>query len=450
MGWKIEDIANQNFQPGSDYLKSIANAARKEYCSSGTALGDWADDNNTMPVPLKSLLKEFDRSICELPQEPVPLPPANRRPSNEGQCVGLLYRVNNSWADNSGSINTDFTNVFGPVTPYSRTFVDGPNIFTEIGYTYFGREGAPTPGQMQTNITRSQQQATGLRFAAWSATPFSPNNPQPTECKRPTLPTDPVDRRPPVDRPRVRIPSPGFPDIDLPIFPVPRIVAPGIKFEPKLILDVGGINIEFNVGGVDLSFSPTLIAPITIFPPGFGLPSLPPTINPDGGSSSTCDLTPVLDRLQLARGEIEVVRSEVIEAQNIANNISNVQLNTVVPLLQDIQDCVCLPDAILFSSVGNVQDYLFPAGEEELAFATIRLISGSDKAKTFGTPNGETVTIIGWYAFGRSGRWGERKGLQYSNNLLVPIGRGWNTFTFSLYNGLTANLQLFTYKKPTP
>jgi hypothetical protein len=450
MPFPLRDIANQNFQPGSDYLKSIANAARKSYCSSGTALGDWAAGADTMPIPLKALMREIDRSICELPEEPVVLPPVQRSPSNAGSCECAPYEVKSFWKDGSsqGVLNTD--RFYGPVTPFQREVGAPPNVQQQVGLFHRGIFGSGCQPAIQETVKRSDFNNPSLSQVVVSIAPYSPNPPAPIDCVRPTLPTDRTARRQPTDRPVINIPVPNLPDITIPVIPVPLPVLPGVKFEPKLVVDVGGINIEFGVGDVDFSFSPVLVAPIFITPPGTYQPSLPPGVQPlpsDGGVDC-CD--ELLAAIAAVDGKVELTRSRVIDVENIVDNIQDIQLNTEVPLLKDIQDCACLPDTQLFQVFNNFQSVIFPAGEEEVAFATVTVTQGGDIKKTFGAPGGETVSIVGWYAFGRSGRQGERKPLQYINSIMQAPGRGWNTFTYSLYNGMRANCQIFTFIKDLP
>lgn len=448
-GVPLSSLAGQAFQEGSDYLLSIANQARKAYCGYVALDNSIPDVVDLTPPPLRALQNEFVRRVCELPDDPVPLPPAPRSPSNAGKCECLAYKIKGYYQE-QGSEPIQFSNeVYGPITPYSRTVGAAPNVQTQVGYTHRGIYGGGCQPTTQDNIVRSAGIQYNLTMVLTSITPYAPNPPAPTDCSRPTLPTDNTTRKGPSVPPSVNIPVPNLPDINIPVLPVPLPVAPNVSFEPKLVIDVGGINISFTMGDVEFSFNPNINAPITLFPPGYQQPALPPSVEPlpPQGGKDCCD--EIFKRFNTVDSNLFKVDLATQGIKDDTANIKTVQNASVVPLLKDIQECVCLPDAQLFATYTNVQDIIFPAGDEEVAFAVVRLIGEGDEKKRFQTPGGEPVVMCGWYAFGRSGRWFDRHALQYKDNIMIPPSRGTNTFTFSVYNGLRANCQIFTYKKET-
>lgn len=446
-GISLESIANQNFAPGDDYLLSIANQARKAYCTFVDINESVPDVVDIVPAPLKALQQELVRRVCELPQDPVPQRPPNRLPSNAGSCVCLPYRIKGFYQE-SGGPQISFTNeVYGPVTPYSRKIGNPPNVQDSVGYTHRGNFGGGCLPTLQDNIVRQQNVGLGLRMTVVSIEPYAPNPPAPVDCQRPTLPTDRTVTQPRLPSPSINIPRIDLPDINIPVLPVPLPIGPGISFEPKLVIDVGGINISFTMGDVEFSFNPQIDAPITFFPPGYKQPTLPPGVEPlpSKNSKDCCD--EIFKRFNTVDSNLFKVDLATQGIKDDTQNIKTVQNASVVPLLKDIQECVCDPDAQLFQTFTNVRGCIFPAGEEEISFAVVRLAGNLNDRRTFEVPGGETVSMVGYCSFGVSGRWGERIPLQYRDNIVKAPGRGYNQFTASFIDLGTGNVQIFTYKK---
>lgn len=438
MGYRWSEIANQNFQPGSDYLKSIANATRKAYCSVGAPIEGWLADNLPFPPALEALSRETTRALCELPEEPIALPPPNRLPSNAGACDCQIYRVNFSTLRGQQVQETLTIDRRGPIGMFNRS-ANNPSDPTlrQVGIT---SRGLPTePCQATTRFDQFLQTGGSLpvsiRLNSVVPAPGSTFVP----CQRDTLPTD---RQPPgpVDRPRptINIPIPTLPPITIPIFPVPLPVLPGVKFEPKLVIDVGGINVEFTIGEVNFNFNPQLNAPITIFPPGSGQPSLPPSVQPlpsPGGEDCCEEILEVLDVISTRTQRIDL---NVQDVEQTTDNIEAVQSNNVIPLLEDIKDCACPPESVQVATFTNLQGYTYQDANTKLLFAQVNVLT-TDIKKTWTVDGGKEVALVGWFAFGRSGRLGVRKPLQFRNNLCLPDVPGMDEFTFGLYNGITAN-----------
>lgn len=438
MGYRWSEIANQEFQAGSDYLKSVANSARKAVCRSGDLVGNFLEFNELAPPAVAALLGELGRSLCELPEDPVLLPPANRAPSNEGKCQCQPYRVNYEILLDGAPFDSGFLDRRGAIGVFreERPNPGQPRPAIALGITHFGNINescslAPIKNDLviYPGSGNIQLVLTGLSTPPGST--FVP-------CERPTLPTDRPRTPLPAPRPTIDIPRPTLPPITIPIFPVPLPVLPNVKFEPKLVIDVGGINIEFTVGEVNFNFNPELNAPITIFPPGYGQPSLPPAVRPDPSpSGEDC-----CDEILAAIAEVDVqVRETDLRVQGVqdtANGIKQTQDNVVVPLLEDIKDCSCPPETVQVATFTNLQGYTYQDANTKLAFAQVNVLT-TDIKKTWTVDGGKEVALVGWYAFGRTGRLGERRALQFRNNLCLPEQPGMDEFTFGLYNGITAN-----------
>lgn len=439
MPFPLKDIAGQNFQPGSDYLKSVANQARKAYCAYVDLEEGIPDVVETGLSPLRALQKEFVRSVCELPEDPVPLPPSKRLPSNAGKCAGVYYQAKGRGkSPSTGGQTVDYqSGGWGPVSFAQRTF--DPGSGTQVQYGFEFQNGTPATGPQPGRITNYFVTGVpdGTSFSVTSITPDPSLSP--TDCNRPTLPTDRTSPRSDRQPPTVNIPVPDLPDIVIPVIPVPVPVLPGVRFAPTLVFDVGGINIEFSPGNVEFSFNPQINAPITINNPGGLAPTLPPSVQPVPPPSGRDCCEQLLAEIGAARGQIEIVRAKTIDIQTGVQRVEGVQSGTVVPLLEDIQECVCPKPTRQLAGFTNLQTFTSNEPTSNMAFAQVRIVDGGNKRKTFGVPGGVPVTIAGWYAFGRDGRWGERRPLQFDNNLCLPETRLLTDFTFAVYNGLTAS-----------
>lgn len=439
MGFSPSELVGQDFGTGDDFLKSVANQARKAYCSY-VALDDSVPD-----VPgangglLSGVQREFVRSVCELPGDSVPLPPPNRAPSNLGKCQNVLYVVS-SVVERGGGLGTDNfqTTVYGPVSLESRP-LSGNADFVVWYLKHNGRNGAtPGTGPLEDSL-QSARRDSGKAYIR-SATLAITNPPQ-VDCSRPTLPTDQTRRPvPPASNlPTVNIPIPNLPTINLPVIPLPIPIPVGGTFAPRLVIDVGGLTIDFSVGDVNITVNPKLEVPVTLFPPGYRQPALPPTIDPFtyAGLIDCCD--EIQKKIEFVGSQVTKVDLATQDLKDRAVSTLNYLTGAITPLLEDIQECSCPPEGELFAAFNNLQGYEVSTEGKSIVVARVDLVNGGDVKKTFEVPNSPRVTICGWYAFGYEGRWGIRHPLQYENNICVPESGNYDGFSFGLYNGLTAN-----------
>lgn len=450
MPYTLKDIANQNFQPGSSFLKSVANASRKAMC---TVYG--FDDvyipgpSGEIPDAFRAMQKQFLKEVCNLPEEPVPIPDRKNLPSNAGKCQCQAYRVVSNLSSAGFPLGNDTRTVRGPITLFrDQGSPPQPNIQT-AGYTHFGSPFEPC----RSTPVRQELIVTGVSGSPQvdivSTTPVDINGNTVVDCQRPTFPEPAPGTKLPPGNPTIDIPNPDGTTINFPIIPVPIPVLPNVSFEPKFVFDVGGVNIEFNLGGVNISFNPQLVAPVIVSPFPPIVPPLPPSVQPlpvaGGGKDCCAELIALGNNI---RGDVEIVRSRVIDVQNTANTIDAVQTGEVVPLLKDIQECACPPDSELFSSWQNLQTITVEVLPKRLIYAVVQLQSGQER-KVFNVPGGVRVNIAGWFAFGREGVFTPRQPLQYDSNLCVPDRDDYTTFTYSVYTGLTANGSTYTKKAQT-
>ena len=413
MPWKIEEIANQNFAPGDDFLKSIANQARKVYCEYSALDEAIPDVVQLLPPPLMAMQKEFIRSVCELPQDPVPLPSRPRIPSNSGGCDCQLYRVTAQFTAYPDAEFPPFTSepMYGPVGIWAGPIPGG----TTAAWGFVNRGDSSTgclPSARRVISSqgfdpRSQLSILGIAPAGLPGSPF-------INCARPTLPTAPPSVRvQPPALPTINIPVPGLPPIVIPVIAAPIFIKPEFNFSPQFVLDVGGINVEFKLGEVNLSYSPTFAAPITINPPGFSQPQLPPTVQPQPlpDTGDCC--------VELLAGQQDIKEK-----------------------LTEIEACVCPKEQTVVEQVSGVQAHTFQSTGRVVRTANL-VVDGYLDRKAFGVPGGQEVRISGWYSFMVENRKISRESIQYDRNELFCDIDGVDGFTFSLYNGLTATCTIF-------
>jgi len=415
-----KDIANKSLTPGTPIFEAVANETRRAFCAREQVGEVVFDTGIKLSGPLKAAQEGLFDYICGLPEEPIPRSPAPLAPSNEGQCECQPYRVSyrltvdgipfgNSFIDRNGPISTFFETRPGP----SGTTV---NV---VGVTSRGAPGgACSPSIVRSNLlsveSPSQPEVTITGIAP------SPDYPS-VQCERPTFPA-PGDRSGPIQPyPPIAFPIPNKPPVLIPIIPVPVIIPVGAIIAPKFVFDVGGLNVEFSLGGVEITVNTgNQTGDITVVQPGFEQPTLPPsviTVNIGGGGGADC-----------------------------CDEILN-KLDQMDDKLDDIQDCVCIPESELLESFENLRSGIFVHEERSLSFVEINLDSVHDR-NSFSVPGGVEVVIAGWYSFGRDGRWGDRKQLQYRNNICVPPGRDYNEFTFSIQGALTASGSVHVEKEP--
>lgn len=410
-------IVGKSFAPDVSLFEAAANETRRALCSReqiGTAV---LDTGISLGGPLAAMREGLLNHICNQPGEIIPRPSQPLAPSNEGSCSCQRYIVRTRTTLPSGDSFPDSESLlYGPIGTFEDRDPAGTNARRQ-GLTSRGDIGGPClPTIVKTVLNVGHQE--GQKFSIVSISPWNPGAFPPVTCERPTFPAP----RPQVDGekpyPTINFPVPNAPSIPIPIIPVPVVIPVGAIIAPKLSFDLGGLNLEFSLGGVEINFNNSnSSSPITVAPPAFKQPSLPPQVTPIAPKEGEdcCD--------ELLLGQ-----------QNIKDK------------LDDIEDCVCPPESEQLEAFTEVQTFTKNTGTKRIAFVQIGMLFVDD-GKSFNVPGGKEVCISGWYAFGRDGRMGERKTLQYRQNLCVPPGKGYNEFTFSVYNGLLASGTIHTEKE---
>lgn len=381
---------------GSNLLQNLANGAANAVCSlyANYPTGILPSVGST---PVSALATGLLDSLCGPRGLQPPSPPESN--FTGGQCEGTIYSVSYFCVINgvptSGTVNLE-----GPIG----------------GIVYRGSNPAAVSiaygkGQFFNLASNLSPQNGPLVLASSSITGiFSVSGPD--DCGdifptyNPTLP-----------------PSGGYSSTNFPIavnvngtiLPlnftlIPTVVNANLNFRPEFNVDVGGIRVNFNLGGVNF-YVPSDRIPGPIRLPGPDTRPTPPPAIPPGTDQEPCDLTPVLTALA-----------------------------DLTELAEDIKDCACGPGGLAQQTnygPARARVINLPPRSQSV---TVEVVSiGSQIRSQSGNSGGENVIYVGWYAFGRNGGFGDRKPLSYQvNSFEVP--RSATTFTYSVVFKSTATL----------
>lgn len=177
----------------------------------------------------------------------------------------------------------------------------------------------------------------------------------------------------------------GGNSVSVPITIIPTLFAPVNIFRPEFNVDVGGINVNFSLGGVKFSPSFNLNVPITL--PGTDpRTNPPPALPPSGdGNTSECDLDPVLELLNEL---LDCDRCEVTyETRQTSYGAAKGRIISIPPNTRRVD--------VDITSLGI----------------------GVDAQLGEGSPN---VYQVGWYAFGTADGFSDRKPISYLSNTFYP------------------------------
>jgi hypothetical protein len=192
-------------------------------------------------------------------------------------------------------------------------------------------------------------------------------------------------------------------------------------FAPVLLVNVGGIDVSFDLGGVTIA--PTVNNNTTQnFPTTQNPDPDPVTVkNPPAGGSTPVDLTPILDRLN----EVE----DIIE--RCCDRLS--------PFGEPTTDEYDI--AILGTGVSGT--YNLPSKTFRVTVQV--LTSPPHRKEIFGNGN-PNVLFCGWAWFDRGGGLSERMPIDAEQKSYEPPARSQGTFVFSMYTGYTAEVRAYFAK----
>jgi len=182
----------------------------------------------------------------------------------------------------------------------------------------------------------------------------------------------------------------------------------GISIKPEFNINVGGIQVKFDITGAKITIAPTLKLP-DFLPPGTDPRPLPPAPKEPG--------------------------KEPVDDPNLQN-----ELDKIKDLLDDIKECACdeepegpLLSDIIANSSGGV--YSLPANTE---FVSVILTSLPSSSRVeFGNGASQNVIYAGWYSFGTVQGAGDRLPISYAENVFFAP-KGASRFSFTVRKGAIA------------
>lgn len=337
--------------------------------------------------PVGQLTDAFARRLCQ-PTGKVPAPA--EVPFNGGQCP-VYYNVTFSYQSQefpSGGGGT--VRLRGPIgAPVERTEQDGSRTAFWVTFTHadgtfqiIGNGTKPGYGRIDSVVRED-----GLPDNCGSNPPQYPDVPIPPNA---------------YDGNR-DIPVGGNP-INVPIALIPVVFAPVNVFKPEFDVELGPFNFNFNLGGIDLGPTFNLPSP-TPLPPVDPRPIPPAPREPDGdGNNEGIDLS------ELNRKLDELLNCDRCEVDYVTQQTAY----TTAP-----GRAINLPARTI-----RVDLDVSPIGP------------GVDVQYGDGGPN---VLLAGWYAFGTSGGWSDRRPVSYQQNTFYPP-EGANQFSYTVKRGCSATL----------
>jgi len=414
VGHGVADLSWQEIAEGigettGDTLVDLANTAADFFCDVYSQFPA-AIVSSPLDNPGARLVDGLSRRICA-PRDKLP-PDAQPAPEG-GQCPGIVYRVGYS-VEISGTPSTGEVLLNGPIGGISsRNDDDRYQIVIECGVTeLYAPEGFYTildtgtksvfeesfPTAQVTSINRED----GFADDCGTGYPNYPN----------TLPDAPSLGK--------LVPVPiGGPLVEVPIEIVPVKFEVGINIKPEININIGGINIKFDITGAKITIAPTLKLP-DILPPRLDPRPLPPAPAEPG--------------------------KEPVDDPNLQK-----QLDDIKKKLDEIEDCACEEDEgegallqdILGSGDGGV--YTLP---ERTEFVRLELTTlPSNQSVQFGNGTSQDVIFAGWYSFGTSQGDGDRLPVSYANNsFFAPEGA--SRFSYTVTKGAIAVATAFYRAEP--
>ena len=346
------------------------------------------------------------------------LPPAPQPQINGGQCECVMYAVSGDTYFEGAYTDSFSTNHPGPIRNVGISS-DG----TDIGFDY----GATAcPGGRFKVIQGGAPELRAKRFEIrnWAVTRVDG---QPDNCGS-IVPTYPPNYPSPSDLTRTS-PFQITPTLSAPITVT---VNPTISFDPTVLapvlsVNLGGLNVNFDLGGVTISpdFSnstnTTNNFPTTTNP----TPTPTPVKNPSDSIDNATDFSAIVQLINELKKEVE-------DCCERDRPYPPPDANKVITTLLD---------------TANSGLYDLPANTFQIA---VRIVTQPQKVKTQAGILAPKVLYAGWAWFGAANNMSERMPMDSEFKLYSPPRYISNTFGFTLYQGLTATITAYSIKPKTP
>jgi hypothetical protein len=186
-------------------------------------------------------------------------------------------------------------------------------------------------------------------------------------------------------------------------------VNPTVNINPEVTVNVGGIDVNFNFGGINFNVNPTVVLPTAP-----GSPALPPN-SPDLDKDRPPNLSPWV----CPEGFTDADRE----------------------LLRDIKDCACDEEGLIVGVTlgsGSSGTYTLPANCLGILITLTKTPSGV-KAQ-FGGGNAPNVVFPGWSSYGYANHFDERVPLSYGSAFRVKTSEVFSQFCFTCTYGAEATI----------
>lgn len=411
-----DQIRDATYDAGNG-LGNLARAGREALCNLYTNTPQWLLPD-VLGDPGGILARGFYDNICrpDFPPPTVPTPAFNG-----GQCPVqyiVAYTVTAFYPPNPpGSYSTSGTlSVWGTIKGTKSVLVASQWNASIVG----GANGSPGASVDYPVLTianiYNQPVVTITSITRVDGLPDSCGNPPVEDDRVPTITQ--VEYNTTIEV--------GGVDVVVPVVVIRPDIDIDVNFRPEVVVNVGGVDVNFNLDGITFNVPSGDSAPPSIPPLPDPRPN-PPTRPPSGGSGGSggdcpdVDLDPVLDRLT-----------------DVDNKL--IDIDTKVDELLDCDRCEVLPinsseyTSIGLGSANSATHNLNPDAE----WVTLDLTTVPDNAGIQFGMNAPNVIYSGWYAFRTQFSSMNRYPVHYQSNAF-RVPKGATQFTYTLYTGHVAS-----------
>lgn len=374
----------------ADYLRNTANAAANAVCGLYQQYPAGVIPSFGDPTGLGSFTDGLLNRLCS-PRGQVPPSPSS--PFSGGQCECVNYNVTYSYTGFGIPPGGGVQPLAGPIQGIKvNTLSSGSKQYVVVygadgcgGVREFGVINSSLPGDVKIDgVARID----GL----------------PDNCGQLPPAYPPVQIPPSAFQPNITVGLPGG-NVSIPVTIIPTVIRPSFEFRPEINVDVGGINVNFNLGGIDFTLDNSGGPSITL-PPGDSRPVPPPSTPPKEPYPKPCDLT-------------EVQRK-----------------------LDEIKKCACTKKKVLRNATYGAAEGRTVSVPPETKYAVVSGVASSGVKIQIAEGNAPDVYYMGWATWGLSAPGGERVPLNFQSVGLEAPERA-TTFSYSLSYGSTANLTIY-------
>ena len=389
--------------------------------------------------PANGLIDNSRPVFDDLCTNVAPLPPGPTLPYSGGQCDAVVYQVTVNYQQNycnngvpavraasSSDIFYGPITSVTPVTPISVPCGGSSLNGSEFAAIACRGSGNGAPGIAQVlNLPISQSGSSPA--ASITSVTMTRGDAKPDICGNP-----PVSYPPPSSDPNdytkiVPYPVPGGGTINIPVTIVPTFApSPGI-FRPEVNVTVGGMNVNFSLGGFTLS--PTVSLPVNVnFPfgdPRANAPTPTPIAPRPAPAAPPFDPTAIITRLHR-------IEQEIIDCCAAFHPYSPPPFANIIA-----------------TSLGSGQGGTFVL--PPLTFRVdVQITARPTREKVqFGVLSPDVI-FAGWARFSDGTTTGKRQAIDSVKTFFSPTERIANTFTYTLYTGYVATVIAFSVAAPPP